>query len=140
MTIEGLREGLRATGLEEGRNVALILHHALGNVAEAEAAARALERDEKVDVIVAIGTTTALAVNRATTEIPIVFAAGTDPVSAGLVESIAKPVGTEITESTIWTVMLSVLVATVALLLAFGIWLWRRSIANPSLTTHDTCH
>ena len=43
MTIEGLREGLRATGLEEGRNVALILHHALGNVAEAEAAARALE-------------------------------------------------------------------------------------------------
>src|SRR4051812_34951048 len=53
VTIEGLREGLRATGLEEGRNVALVLHHALGNVAEAEAAARALERDEKVDVIVA---------------------------------------------------------------------------------------
>ena len=91
VTIEGLREGLRATGLEEGRNVALILHHALGNVAEAEAAARALERDEKVDVIVAIGTTTARAVKRATTEVPIVFAAGTDPVSAGLVESIAKP-------------------------------------------------
>ena len=91
VTIEGLREGLRATGLEEGRNVALILHHALGNVAEAEAAARALERDEKVDVIVAIGTTTASAVKRATAEVPIVFAAGTDPVSAGLVESIAKP-------------------------------------------------
>ena len=89
VTIEGLREGLRAAGLEEGRNVALILHHALGNVAEAEAAARALESDEKVDVIVAISTTTALAVNRAT--VPIVFAAGTDPVSAGLVESIAKP-------------------------------------------------
>ena len=66
VTIEGLREGLRAAGLEEGRNVALILHHALGNVAEAEAAARALESDEKVDVIVAISTTTALAVNRAT--------------------------------------------------------------------------
>ena len=75
MTIEGLREGLRAAGLEEGRNVALILHHALGNVAEAEAAARALERDEKVDVIVAIVTTTARAVKRATTKVPIVFAA-----------------------------------------------------------------
>ena len=75
MTIEGLREGLRATGLEEGRNVALILHHALDNATEAEAAARALERDEKVDVIVAIGTTTARAVKRATTKVPIVFAA-----------------------------------------------------------------
>ena len=42
MTIEGLREGLRATGLGEGRNVALILHHALDNATEAEAAARAL--------------------------------------------------------------------------------------------------
>jgi hypothetical protein len=35
------------------------LHHALDNATEAEAAARALERDEKVDVIVAISTTTA---------------------------------------------------------------------------------
>ena len=43
MTIEGLREGLRATGLEEGRNVALILHHALDNATEAEAAARAFK-------------------------------------------------------------------------------------------------
>ena len=40
-----------------------------------KAAARALERDEKVDVIVAISTTTARAVKRATTKIPIVFAA-----------------------------------------------------------------
>jgi putative tryptophan/tyrosine transport system substrate-binding protein len=51
------------------------LHHALDNATEAEAAARALERDEKVDVIVAISTTTARAVKRATTKIPIVFAA-----------------------------------------------------------------
>ena len=95
-SIEGLREGLRAAGLEEGRHVALLLRNArgdLGDLAAAEAAARALERDEKVDVIVAINTSTALAAKRATTEVPIVFAAGTDPVAAGLVESIATPGG-----------------------------------------------
>ena len=85
-SIEGLRDGLRAAGLEEGRHVALLLRNAKGDVAAAEAAARALERDEKVDVIVAIGTTTARAAKRATTEVPIVFAAGTDPVAAGLVD------------------------------------------------------
>ena len=95
VTIEGLREGLRARGLEEGRNVALVLHHALGNVAEAEAAAGALERDEKVDVIVAVGTTTARPrLARSSGPPPrsqLCAPAGTDPVSAGLVESIAKP-------------------------------------------------
>jgi putative ABC transport system substrate-binding protein len=93
VSIEGLREGLRATGLEEDRRVALLLRNAQADVAAAEAAARALERDDKVDVIVAIGTSTARAVKRATTEVPIVFAAGTDPVAAGLVESIATPGG-----------------------------------------------
>ena len=78
-SIEGLRDGLRAAGLEEGRHVALLLRNARGDVAAAEAAARALERDEKVDVIVAIGTTTARAAKRATTEVPIVFAAGDRP-------------------------------------------------------------
>ncbi|WP_046863528.1 ABC transporter substrate-binding protein [Microvirga massiliensis] len=92
-SIEGLRAGLRAAGLEEGRHVALLLRNARGDLAPAEAAARALERDEKVDVIVAIGTSTALAAKRATTAVPIVFAAGADPVAAGLVESIATPGG-----------------------------------------------
>jgi len=92
-SIEGLREGLRAVGLEEGQHVALLLRNVRGDAAAAEAAARALERDEKVDVIVAIGTTTARAAKRATVEVPIVFAAGTDPVQAGLVESIATPGG-----------------------------------------------
>ena len=93
VSIEGLREGLRSAGLEEGRDVALLLRNVRGDVAAAEAAARALERDEKVDVIVAISTTTARAAKRATTEVPIVFAAGTDPVAAGLVDSIASPGG-----------------------------------------------
>jgi len=92
-SIDGLREGLRAAGLEEGRDIALLLRNVRGDVTAAEAAARALERDEKAEVIVAIGTTTARAAKRATVKVPIVFAGGTDPVAAGLVESIAKPGG-----------------------------------------------
>jgi putative ABC transport system substrate-binding protein len=92
-SIEGLREGLKAAGLEEGRHIALLLRNARGDAAAAEAAARALERDDKVDVIVTMTTTVARAAQRATAEVPIVFAAGTDPVAAGLVESIAAPGG-----------------------------------------------
>src|SRR5829696_8571011 len=92
-SIDALRDGLRAAGFEEGQHITLLLRNVKGDVAAAEAAARALERDDKVDVIVAIGTTTARAANRATLEVPIVFAGGTDPVAAGLAESIANPGG-----------------------------------------------
>ena len=93
VSIEGLRDGLRAAGLEEGEQVALLLRNAKGDVAAAEAAARSLERDDKVEVVVVFGTTTALAAQRGTKAVPIVFAAGSDPVAAGLVASIAKPGG-----------------------------------------------
>ena len=65
-SIEGLREGLRAAGLEEGRHVALLIRNTKGDAAAAEAAARALERDDKVDVIVALSTSMALPAKRAT--------------------------------------------------------------------------
>jgi putative tryptophan/tyrosine transport system substrate-binding protein len=58
----------------------------------AEAAARSLER-EKVDLIYTVTGSVTSAVKRATTEVPIVFAVGSDPVAAGLVESFAKPGG-----------------------------------------------
>ena len=101
-SIEGLRDGLKAAGLEEGRHVALLLRNVKGDAAAAEAAARALERDDKVDVIVAITTPAALAAKRATAKVPIVFAAGTDPVAAGLVDSIAAP-GGRLTGFHFWT-------------------------------------
>jgi putative tryptophan/tyrosine transport system substrate-binding protein len=93
VSIEGLREGLKRIGLEEGRDIALLLRNVRGDAAAAEAAARALERDDKVDVIVAISTTAARAAKRATAEVPIVFATGEDPVAAGIVDSIATPSG-----------------------------------------------
>jgi putative ABC transport system substrate-binding protein len=90
--LDGLRDGLRAVGLEDGQRVALVVRDAKGDVKAAEAAAHALEQ-ERVSLIVSITTSVSLAVKRATAQVPIVFVAGTDPVAAGLVQSIAKPGG-----------------------------------------------
>jgi putative ABC transport system substrate-binding protein len=92
--IEALRDGLRGAGLEEGRHFALLVRDSKGgDAAAAEAAARDLERDDKVDIIVAITSTVARAAKQATEKVPIVFAIGADAVAVGLVESIAAPGG-----------------------------------------------
>ncbi|MEG0753834.1 MAG: ABC transporter substrate binding protein, partial [Angelakisella sp.] len=48
---------------------------------------------EKMDLIVAIATPSAQAAAAATTDIPILFSAVTDPVAAGLVAELAAPGG-----------------------------------------------
>ena len=91
-TIDGLRDGLKELGLEDGKQVVLDVRDAKGELKSVEAAARSLE-GEKVDLIYAIATSVALAAKRATKSVPIVFYAGTDPVAVGLVESFRKPGG-----------------------------------------------
>ena len=91
--VEGLREGLKALGLEEGEWLTLLVRDAQGDLMAVEAAARAFERDDDVDVIVALATSVALAVKRATASVPIVFITGSDPAALGLVDNLARPGG-----------------------------------------------
>jgi putative ABC transport system substrate-binding protein len=53
----------------------------------------ALLVSERVDVIITAGTPGCLAAKRATSTIPIVFAVSSDPLSTGVVESLARPGG-----------------------------------------------
>jgi putative tryptophan/tyrosine transport system substrate-binding protein len=90
--VDGLREELKASGLQEGRELALIVRDGMGDLAAIGAAARALEHDG-TDLIVAFATSVALAAQRATVDVPIVFAISSDPVALGLVNSMARPGG-----------------------------------------------
>jgi putative ABC transport system substrate-binding protein len=90
--VRGLRDGLKELGLEEGKHVVFDVHDAKGDLAAVEAAARRLE-ETRVDLIVTVATSVTLAARRATKTVPIVFYAGTDPVTVGLVESFRKPGG-----------------------------------------------
>lgn len=92
---EGLIEQLKAEGFEEGKNLTIDFQSAQGNPATAAQIAKKFVGD-KPDLIVAIATPSAQAVAAATKDIPIVYAAVTDPVAAQLVPSLA-PSGSNIT-------------------------------------------
>jgi putative ABC transport system substrate-binding protein len=91
-TVEGLRDGLKELGLEEGKQYVFHVRDTHGDLKAAEAAAKSLEL-EKVDLVFAVPTTSVLSAKRATTAIPIVFVLGSDPVAQGLVASFAQPGG-----------------------------------------------
>lgn len=90
--VDGLRDGLRELGYQEEKHFVLEIRDARGDLKIVEEAARSLER-EKVDLIFTAATSVTVATKRATKNIPIVFCAGTDPVTVGLVEAFAKPGG-----------------------------------------------
>jgi putative tryptophan/tyrosine transport system substrate-binding protein len=90
--IDGLRQGLRELGYEEGKQFALDIRDAKGDLNAVEKEAAALER-EKVKLLYAVASSVVTAAKEATKEVPIVFNVGSDPVAGKLVESFVKPGG-----------------------------------------------
>jgi putative ABC transport system substrate-binding protein len=83
---------LRELGHVEGKNIVYEFRYADSKLERLPALADELVR-LKVDLLVTPGTPGALALKKATRTIPIVFADVTDPVAAGLVDSLARPGG-----------------------------------------------
>ena len=91
--LRAFREGLNDTGYVEGRNVTIEYRWAEGRNDRLPALAAELVR-LPVNVIVCAGSTQAsIAAKAASTTVPIVFYAGIDPVSFGLVPSLSRPGG-----------------------------------------------
>ena len=89
---ESIIEGLAESGYVDGENMTIDYQNGQNDMTIMKTAAQTFVANE-CDVIIAIATPAAQAVLSETTEIPIVFAAVTDPVDAGLVDSLEQPGG-----------------------------------------------
>jgi putative ABC transport system substrate-binding protein len=94
--LDGFREGLRALGYVEGKNIVLQTHYAPGDLPGLREFVSKLKRGD-VDLAVSSGVATRAA--SAVTEIPVLFAQSGDPVALGIVKSLAQP-GTNFTGTT----------------------------------------
>jgi len=90
--IESFQREFRKLGYIDGRNITFNYRDAEGKLDRLPGLADELVRDQ-VDVIVAPNTPAAVAAKNATKTIPIVFIDVTDPIAAGLVDSLPRPGG-----------------------------------------------
>ena len=90
--LEAFRQGLRDLGYIEGQNIVIDYRHESRGFERLPEVAAALIA-QKPDVLVAVTTNAAQAVKKASSTIPIVFMGVTDPITAGLVQSLPRPGG-----------------------------------------------
>jgi putative ABC transport system substrate-binding protein len=90
--IEAFRQGLRALGYVEGKNIVIEWRSSEGKADRLPALAAELVR-LNVDVIVSGGPPPTRVAKQATATIPIVMGYDDDPIGSGFVESLARPGG-----------------------------------------------
>ena len=90
--LEAFLEGLRKLGYVEGRNISLEYRWAENREDQYPALVAELIR-LKVDIIYTSSTPAVLVAKQATKTIPIVFPNSSDPVTVGIVDSLARPGG-----------------------------------------------
>jgi putative tryptophan/tyrosine transport system substrate-binding protein len=90
--VEAVQERLRELGYVEGHQVVFEFRWAKGKPEQFPSLAAELV-GLKVDVITAFSTPAAIAAEKATTSIPIVFSGIGDPLGSGIVPSLARPGG-----------------------------------------------
>ena len=90
---EAIRLALRERGYIEGQNIAIEYRYAEGKLDRFPELAAELVRLKLDIIVVGGGNILVQAAKNATKTIPIVMSGGSDPVEAGLVESLARPGG-----------------------------------------------
>jgi putative ABC transport system substrate-binding protein len=91
-TFGGFKEGMTELGYIEGENITYLYDGATTNMGELDSVAQGLVAAD-VDLILSITTPATQAAQRATADndIPVIFVPVTDPVGAGLVDSLKQP-------------------------------------------------
>lgn len=95
---EGFLETLKSNGYEEGKNLTVEYQSAQGDQSILSNITQKFAT-EKLDLVLAIATPSAQSMARSSADIPILITAVTDPVAAGLADSMEKP-GKNITGTT----------------------------------------
>jgi putative tryptophan/tyrosine transport system substrate-binding protein len=90
--VEAFQQGLRERGYVDGQNVVVEFRVTDGSLDQLPQLAEELVRSQ-VDILMVPNTPAALAAKQATSTIPIVMVAISDPVGNGLVASLARPGG-----------------------------------------------